>query len=518
MINNIKISTKLFILVFVMSLIIGVIGIYGVYNLNTVNSSVETVYKNQVVPLKQLKIISDMYAVNIVNASHRLRNGNSSWEVAAKNIKNAKKQINLNWENYCNTHLTDEEKILAKEVELLMEISNESIESLEYIIQKEDSVALVKFIVTELYSKIDPITAKIGELINLQLKIAQEEHSHSNIIYAQTRNNSYILIISGIIIGLSLSLLIVKNVNDIVLKLKELISFVKVSADNIASASMEMNSSSQMMSGGATEQAASAEQVSSSMEQIAASIQQNANSAIQTEKIALKVAEDIIEGSKAVNLTVNSMKEMADRISIISEIARQTNLLALNAAVEAARAGDSGRGFAVVASEVRKLAERCQTAAYEIGDLSKTGVNIAEKSGKLLEQIVPEIQKTSRLVQSISSTSIEQNTSANEINNALFQLNQVIQQNAAASEEMAASSEELSIQADQLKAIIHIDIGNDVKSNAQSNSLPQFKNLQGDNRKRHTRQKRKEVPNKEYKGITLNMNSKDFLDEKYEKF
>src|SRR5882757_5185968 len=126
-----------------------------------------------------------------------------------------------------------------------------------------------------------------------------------------------------------------------------------------------MNSSAQQMSEGATEQAASAEEVSSSMEEIVSSIQQNTENALQTEKIALKVVEDIIEGNKSVNITVQSMKDIAERISIIGDIARQTNLLALNAAVEAARAGDNGRGFAVVAAEVRKLAERCQTAAHE---------------------------------------------------------------------------------------------------------------------------------------------------------
>jgi methyl-accepting chemotaxis protein len=242
-----------------------------------------------------------------------------------------------------------------------------------------------------------------------------------------------------------------KNMVD---KLKEVLTFVATASDHIASASTQMSSTSQQMSQGSQEQAASAEEISSSMEEMVSNIQQNTDNAQQTEKIALKAAEDIQEGSKSVNQTVESMKKIADKISIIGEIARQTNLLALNAAVEAARAGDHGKGFAVVAAEVRKLAERSQIAAAEINELSSSSVSIADKSGKLLEQIVPNIQSTAKLVQEISAASLEQNSGAEQVNSAIQQFNQIIQQNAAASEEMATSSEELSSQADHLRDTI----------------------------------------------------------------
>lgn len=243
-------------------------------------------------------------------------------------------------------------------------------------------------------------------------------------------------------------------VQDMAENLQNIVKNIQLSADNIASASEQMTSSSQQMADGASVQASSAEQVSSSMEEMVANIQQNTDNARQTEKIALKAAEDIREGSLAVNQTVHSMKQIAEKISIIGEIARQTNLLALNAAVEAARAGEHGRGFAVVAAEVRKLAERSQLAATEIDALSKNSVNIAERSGKVLELLVPDIQRTSGLVQEIATSSIEQNSGAEQVNGAIQQLNQVIQTNAATSEEMAASAEELSRQAEQLRDTI----------------------------------------------------------------
>ncbi|WP_235264124.1 methyl-accepting chemotaxis protein, partial [Geoalkalibacter ferrihydriticus] len=201
-------------------------------------------------------------------------------------------------------------------------------------------------------------------------------------------------------------------------------------------------------------QAAAAEEASSSMEQMAANIRQNADNAMQTEKIAAKSAQDARQGGEAVGKTVTAMKQIADKISIVEEIARQTNLLALNAAIEAARAGEHGKGFAVVAAEVRKLAERSQTAAAEISDLSGSSVEIAEQAGKMLTQMVPDIQKTAELVQEIAAASKEQDAGAEQVNKAIQQLDQVIQQNASASEEMASTSEELSSQAEQLQQAI----------------------------------------------------------------
>jgi len=242
--------------------------------------------------------------------------------------------------------------------------------------------------------------------------------------------------------------------SEMIKAIGEIVTQVQMSSDNIADASQQMSSNSQQMSEGASEQASAAEEVSSSMEEMASNIQQNTDNSQQTEKIASKAAEDILVGSKNVSMTVNVMKKIAEKVSIIGDIAFQTNILALNAAVEAARAGEHGKGFAVVAAEVRKLAERSHIAAGEINELTKSSVEVADKAGKLLDSIVPDIQKTAKLVQEITAASIEQNSGAVQINNAINQLNKVTQQNAASAEEMATSSEELSSQADSLKDLI----------------------------------------------------------------
>ncbi len=237
-------------------------------------------------------------------------------------------------------------------------------------------------------------------------------------------------------------------------KVKEVVMSIRNGADSIASASMQINKSSQELSEGATEQASSTEEISSSMEEMVSNIQQNTENAKQTEGISVKAADSMKTMNEIGKESFGSIRTIAEKITIINDIAFQTNLLALNAAVEAARAGEHGRGFAVVAAEVRKLAERSKLAADEIVSLSKSSLKITELTQSSLETLVPEIQKTSQLVQEIAAAGIEQNSGADQINQSLQQLNSVTQKNAASSEEMATSAEELSSQAENLKDIV----------------------------------------------------------------
>jgi methyl-accepting chemotaxis protein len=243
-------------------------------------------------------------------------------------------------------------------------------------------------------------------------------------------------------------------VNTMIERLRGVVGDALSASDNVSSGSQELSSSSEQLSEGATEQASAAEQASASMEEMAANIKQNADNAAQTEKIARQSSRDAEASGQAVSRAVGAMRTIAEKISIVQEIARQTDLLALNAAVEAARAGEHGKGFAVVASEVRKLAERSQAAAAEISALSGDTVQVATEAGEMLNRLVPDIQKTAELVSEISAACREQDIGASQINEAIQQLDKVTQQNASASEEMSATSEELAAQAEELQASI----------------------------------------------------------------
>ncbi|WP_315701790.1 MULTISPECIES: methyl-accepting chemotaxis protein [unclassified Bradyrhizobium] len=237
-------------------------------------------------------------------------------------------------------------------------------------------------------------------------------------------------------------------------KLRQIVSEALTAAQNVSAGSQELSASAEQLSQGATEQASSAEEASSSMEEMAANVKQNAENASQTEKIAAQSAKDAEASGAAVGRAVQAMQTIAEKITIVQEIARQTDLLALNAAVEAARAGEHGKGFAVVASEVRKLAERSQAAAAEIGQLSGDTVKVAQEAGSMLAKLVPDIKKTAELVEEITAACREQDVGSAQINQAIQQLDKVGQQNASASEQVSSTSEELASQAEQLQATI----------------------------------------------------------------
>jgi methyl-accepting chemotaxis protein len=471
-----------------------VVGLIGLRNMAAINTMSETMYQKELLGLSYVKEAN----INLLFAARSEKNYllDSSAEARSKRQQN--------WQGYVDavqSYLDKAEPLFHTEAgkkkftEARQAFADWKPAS-QKVFQLGDQEGIAKASMATSYSqgearsKSDVLDNTITDLSLLKEKNAQAFAAQGEKVYAASVLLMLIVIVAalgiGLAIGIFLSSSVMRTVGgepsdiaemaervargdleidttaakkatgirrallDMTEKLREIVSGVKVSSEQVAAGSEQISSTAQEMSQGSTEQAASAEEVSSSVEEMSATIKQNTDNSLATEKIAQKAAAGAEEGSKAVLESVSAMHEIADKIGVINEIARQTNLLALNAAIEAARAGEAGKGFAVVASEVRKLAEHSQTAATEITQLSKTTVETATRAGKLIQEIVPDIKKTAELVQEISAASREQDTGAGQITQAMTQLDNVVQQNASASEELASMAEELSGQSVQL--------------------------------------------------------------------
>ncbi len=308
--------------------------------------------------------------------------------------------------------------------------------------------------------------SKVNEMLDYNAANKKESQLEADTLYAHARNIMLGLFAVSLFGGLMM-------IAFMMTRLKQIVGQIADAVHQVSYGSTETKSAAQMIAEGSTEQAASLEQVSSSMEEMSSNISHSAQNAQQTEQIARKASEDAQSSGGAVQESVHAMREISEKIAIIEEISRQTNLLALNAAIEAARAGEHGKGFTVVAAEVRKLAERSQKAAAEIVDRARSSLDVSERAGEMLKQLVPNIQKTAELVQEISSASKEQDVGAAEINKAIQQLDEVVQQSAASSEELASTATQMDEQATSLNVSLGLLMKQD-KLAANSSFSPGF--------------------------------------------
>ena len=497
MFKNLNIKSRLTIVIAILSVSLLVIGGMGILGMSKANEGLRTVYDNSVVPMEQISNIQKLLLDNRLRIAVSLVTPTP--EVIQKNAEGVEQniaEITKIWEAYtANSHLSAEDKIQAdKFAEDRKRFVQEGLKPTIAALRANDVKLANNLVVDKIRPLYEPVGAGIKQLMQMQLDDAKHEYEAAQSRYETTRAITIGLITAGLALALWLGISMIRAItvplnaaigyldkisqgdysnrievtnNDEIgkvlnalklmqVKLSETISEVRVSADSLSSAAEEISATAQSLSQGASEQAASVEETSASIEQMSASVNQNSENAKVTDGMAAKAAREATEGGEAVKSTVTAMKQIAAKIGIIDDIAYQTNLLALNAAIEAARAGEHGKGFAVVAAEVRKLAERSQVAAREISEVAGSSVELAERAGKLLDEMVPSINKTSDLVHEITAASDEQSSGIGQINSAMNQLNQVTQQNASASEELAATSEEMSGQAEKLQQLMAI--------------------------------------------------------------
>ena len=491
--NDLKIGAKILVAIVSVALIAVVIGGVGVKQIGAIDEADTLLYERVVVPMEELGDIAVKFQRLRINVRDFVEAETpQARQAALESIKQLRKEIDALVDQFEKTIITDEGRALFKEFKNTREDYGGHVNDVIDLVhagKQAEAQSLVHGEMKKAAFAANEVIDKLQESKKIQGSTVEQENNaigkHATWLMITC---SVVGVLLALFLGWYISRLITRPLAEVVgvaqamadgkldaniqvtskdetgqlmeaighmaAKLREVIVNVRGSADQVASGSHELSTSSQQVSQGASEQAAAVEEISSSMEELASTVAQTADHARQTATIATKSSADAVAGGRAVADTVSAMQHIAEKIELIEEISRQTNLLALNAAIEAARAGEHGKGFAVVASEVRKLAERSQVSAQEIKGVASASVETATNAGRLINDIVPQIQKTAELVHEIDAASNEQARGLEENTKAIQQFDQVIQSNSAAAEEMASTSEELSAQAAHLQEII----------------------------------------------------------------
>jgi len=481
------------------------VGTFGILKISESNAHLNAVLESSFIPYQDLKNISNV-SYTIVVEMEKLAKKEVPFKIAENKINSELANVEILSSNFQpdSKNMTE----LRQYKQIQEEIQNLKIDIELWLEKVSLNKASTSTSYSDLLFRFKDLQDNLEILMDSQIKKARIIQEENQANFARSKISFALILLIGVTVSIIISLIILIGIKayirstsrlihkiasgDLSTKLErrgakdfgeiqenlgllsdkftEILELSQTAANNINITSQEMSSNSQMIANGSSQQAASVEEIAASMEEISSRIAENTDNTLSTQKISNKLVEDIENGSKNVSLTVDAIQSIASKISIIGDIAFQTNILALNAAVEAARAGEHGKGFGVVAVEVGKLAERSKTAAIEIDTLSKSGVNLALNSNKLLTNFVSEITQTSALISNITEANLEQNAGIKEVNNAIQMLNQITQQNAASSEEMATISEQLASQAQTLKESIEYFI---LKKQAKSENSNQ---------------------------------------------
>ena len=504
--RDLSIRAKLWLLVGGLLVLTVAITLAMVQQLHASNQRLEDIYSNRVLPMQQLKLISDGYGIKLVEVTNKVYNQQILAESGKEDLAKIKVSAEAAWKDYLSTDITEEEKALADRVGVLLDALAPRIDDLLRLFDQQDHESLGSFIEYRLFPNVSPLAANLQQLSALQEKLAMQAYEEAQ----AELQRAIILVAAAVVVVLVLALLsailiirtitrsldsavhvaetvakgdlsskievtskdelgrlmqALKGMND---NLIGIVNRIRESSESIATGSTEISTGNNDLSQRTEEQASNLQQTAASMEQLASTVRNNTDNAHQATALARDAAQTASQGGEAMEQVTRTMetistssRKIADIIGVIDGIAFQTNILALNAAVEAARAGEQGRGFAVVAGEVRALAGRSAEAAKEIKQLIQQSVNQVSEgtrlvgvTGQTIADVVRQVQSVSTLIQEISNASQEQSQGTGQVSDAIAQLDQVTQQNAALVEESAAAASSLSHQAAELNQLV----------------------------------------------------------------